>query len=34
MLVIKKGEMKALEKKIFANEGLFSPDCVNGKSIL
>lgn len=34
VLVIKKGEMKALEKKIFANEGLFSPDCVNGKSIL
>lgn len=34
MLVVKKGEMKALEKKIFANEGLFSPDCVNGKSIL
>lgn len=34
MLVIKKGEMKALERKIFANEGLFSPDCVNGKSIL
>lgn len=34
VLVIKKGEMKALERKIFANEGLFSPDCVNGKSIL
>lgn len=34
VLVIKKGEMKALEKKIFANEGLFSPDCVNGKSII
>ncbi len=34
VLVIKKGEMKALEKKIFANEGLFSPDCVNGKSIM
>lgn len=33
-LCIKKDEIKSLDKNIFANEGLFSPDCVNGKSIL
>ncbi|MDE7476750.1 MAG: hypothetical protein K2M91_02180 [Lachnospiraceae bacterium] len=31
---VRKGEIKSLNKKIFANEGLFSPDCVNGKSSL
>lgn len=33
-LYIKKGEIRSLDRNLFAMEGLFSPDCVNGKSIL
>lgn len=34
MLHVRKGEIKSLNKDIFANEGLFSPDCVTGMSVL
>lgn len=34
MLIIRQGEIQVLEKHKFANEALFSPDCVNGKSIM
>lgn len=33
-LLIRRGQTQSLNRNIFANEGLFSPDCVNGKSVL